>query len=568
MIPKKDVAETPLFLLATAGMRLIPDGERADLLNEICIYAKANTGFLLPDCESHIQVISGETEGLYGWIAANYLVGGFDPVDPKAPVHQHEHHTYGFLDMGGASAQIAFAPNKTEAVKHANDLKLLRLRQLSGEDVEHQVFVTTWLGFGVNEARKRYVARLVEASAADGVKELPDPCLPKGLRATLEGKEIEDLKDHKGDVHLVGTGMFTECQSQVYPLLDKDKPCMDKPCLLNGVHVPAIDFDVNHFVGVAEYWHTTHEIFGTTAAYDFASYQTQVQQFCSQDWDKIEVSVEAEKWGKKVDEDKAMAACFKASWLINVLHEGIGIPRVGIETAKAPKSNTTENLIESAHDKGFLEPFNPVNKIDDVEVSWTLGRMILYSSSQIPPAQKPSLPVGFGANLASSGALPSDFQFGGDHSTAKHDIQPSASFEKDVVANETDTHWHDTIWKEGESSPRRIPGILLFLVIFALAFLLLLGRERRRRLLRYLPFRGKRSYQPPTLQIPDFELGSFSDDESGYVTPRVKMGGVYHDEGSLGTGIGGRTDSRERLVTMSRDVSPSRARARSPLPPR
>src|SRR6266480_3790184 len=179
-IPSDAVQDTPLFLLATAGMRLLPDVQRTALLNQICIYTRSHTEFLLPDCDVHVQVIPGETEGLYGWIAANYLLGGFD--SPEEHAHGKGHHTYGFLDMGGASAQIAFAPNATEATRHADDLKLLRLRTVDGIATEYQVFVTTWLGFGVNEARKRYVETLVTGFAGPSTTEMPDPCLPMGLR--------------------------------------------------------------------------------------------------------------------------------------------------------------------------------------------------------------------------------------------------------------------------------------------------------------------------------------------------------------------------------------------------
>src|SRR5207237_4146402 len=83
-----------------------------------------------------------------------------------------------------------------------------------------------------------------------------------------------------GKAHLLGTGRFEECLRKVFPLLEKDAPCPDEPCLLNGVHVPAIDFDVNHFIGISEYWHTTHEIFEMAhkdKSYDFNTYQTRVR---------------------------------------------------------------------------------------------------------------------------------------------------------------------------------------------------------------------------------------------------------------------------------------------------
>jgi Golgi nucleoside diphosphatase len=79
VVPKKDVAQTPIFLLATAGMRLLPDNQRSAVLENICSYFQKNTKFQLPDCAMHVQVIPGETEGLYGWVAANYLLGARSP---------------------------------------------------------------------------------------------------------------------------------------------------------------------------------------------------------------------------------------------------------------------------------------------------------------------------------------------------------------------------------------------------------------------------------------------------------------------------------------------------------
>ncbi|KAK3306941.1 nucleoside phosphatase family-domain-containing protein [Chaetomium strumarium] len=400
VIPADQVEDTPIFLMATAGMRLLPQVQQVALTREICSYLRQNTRFSLPDCDLHIQVIKGETEGLYGWIASNYLLGGFD--DPSQHQHGKGHHTYGFLDMGGASAQIAFAPNATEAEKHANDLKLLRLRILDGSPVEYRVFTATWLGFGVNQAREAYLKNL-EEQYVETEAELPDPCLPKGLRTTLRGNPVSGRKP--GVPTLIGTGQFDECLQLTYPLLGKDKPCKDQPCLLNGQHVPAIDFDVNHFIGVSEYWHTTHGVFEGKGdkAYDFATYQQRVKDFCGRGWEQIRSTLDDS------EVKNAQEACFKASWLINVLHEGIGIPRIGLE--KLPSANVSKGALEHAKEKGFLDPFQPVDKVDGVEVSWTLGKMVLYAAGQIPPKSRDDrYPVGFGSNVEGT---PHDFQFAG-----------------------------------------------------------------------------------------------------------------------------------------------------------
>ena len=70
-------------------MRLLPDIQRKNVLDSICKHVQTNTRFQAPDCDLHIQVIPGATEGLYGWVAANYLLGGFD--FPKDHDHGKDH---------------------------------------------------------------------------------------------------------------------------------------------------------------------------------------------------------------------------------------------------------------------------------------------------------------------------------------------------------------------------------------------------------------------------------------------------------------------------------------------
>lgn len=469
--PAALVPETPVFVMATAGVRFLPRDKQAALLRAICSYLQANTTFDLSDCKSHVQVIPGETEGLYGWIAANYLLGGFDRPDEHA--HGKGHHTYGFLDMGGASAQIAFAPNATEAARHADDLKLVRMRRLDGSPVEYRVFTATWLGFGANKARSRYVDSLQDTYGASA-DEIPDPCIPRGLRTTLAGQPVDADEAAHGQI-LVGTGVFAECLRKTYPLLGKDAPCADDPCLLDGQHVPAIDFDMNHFVGVSEYWHTTHGVFGKGhKAYDLATYQHAVIAFCNRDWSAIAADLDRrKKTPEKVAED-AREVCFKASWLINVLHDGIGIPRVGLDGVPGTGINATRGAAAKAKDGGFPDPFQPVDNIDGIEVSWTLGKMVLYAAGQIPPKGPTSLSVGFGSNVESG--APADFEHAGSApllptpgSDDKEDDEPTAP-SKSVSG-----------------------GLWALILLAALLAALLLRRPERRRWLPNLVRRRRRS---------------------------------------------------------------------------
>lgn len=465
-IDKDEVSQTPVFLLATAGMRLLPSSEREAILKNICSYTRKHTQFHLPDCKEHIQVIPGNTEGLFGWMAANYLIGGFD--HPQEHNHGKGHHTYGFLDMGGASSQIAFIPNGTESEKHANDLTLLRLRRSDGYDTEYRIFSTTWLGAGVNQARERYINLLLD-SVDDGAKEVPDPCLPKGLsletdRSTVGGGSVTSKT-------LVGTGQFSECERASYPLLGKDAPCPDEPCMVSGVHMPGIDFDIHHFVGVSEYWYSTHGFFDlqhTDPKYDFVKYQKDANQLCSRPWSELMDALDRNEWSDpEIDERKLTEVCFKAGWVMNMLHNGIGVPKVGYD----PRTNLTLGLDKTKSDKVpngfFLDPFKAINRINEMEVSWTLGKILLYASAQVPALDKArSKPVGYGPNVV------------GVESTALWTPGSAAPPVASSPHSNSSSGWHNSVLSD--YSPRRVPGFLLFSGLILVIGFFLFGKRRRR----------------------------------------------------------------------------------------
>ncbi|KAF9916799.1 Golgi apyrase [Linnemannia zychae] len=422
VIPESEIKRTPVYVLATAGLRLVQDDIRKEILANSCNYIRDNYNFHIGECKDHIKNISGEEEGIYGWVAINYLMGGFDNggvkmINPQVPdseshdsddsdsiplVDSHgsetnssksgnesddngtHRHTLGFLDMGGASTQIAFEPSPEASRAHANDLMGVHLRTLDGHTLEYNVFVTTFLGYGSNQARRRYVKDyLLEENRKFLEKEQPgvqiaikDPCLPKHLQLS----ETHTVPH----VPLMGSGSFQECLKKVEVLLNKDKECHDEPCLFNGVHTPPIDFNINTFIGVSEYWYSSHDILGLGGAYDYAEFERKSAEFCNSEWDDIKDRPDYHDHAL----ERLEMQCFKSAWLSNVLHSGFGVPRFGEKGAQGSKEQSNEVLEkadESIKKKNWRPPFQSINAIKDIQVTWTLGAMLLISSGSMSP---------------------------------------------------------------------------------------------------------------------------------------------------------------------------------------
>jgi Golgi apyrase len=375
-------------------MRLLPEDQRAAVLDSTCSFIRSNYGFYLPDCAERVRVITGEEEGLFGWIAVNYLMDGFDAHERDKDKGSS---TFGFLDMGGASTQIAFEPNAIEQVRHADNLVQVNLRLLDGRDVFHPVFVTTWLGFGTAKSRDRYVDQEVRRYEREVNKDsvslnrsslhlgsenlvtlVEDPCLPRDLYLAESRHPGYTLK---------GVGDFRACVERTVPLLNKDAECRDLPCLFNGVHVPPIDFSVNHFIGISDYWYSTQDVWKMGGVYDFVEFEKKAVEYCSRDWRDIAKEFREGNVWPGVEISRLEMQCFKAAWIVNVLHEGIGIPRLGLDAGgRGDSVDRTEQAITKAGEKGFAEVpphFQSLDEVGDVSVSWTLGKMVLEVSQSI-----------------------------------------------------------------------------------------------------------------------------------------------------------------------------------------
>ncbi|XP_064600465.1 ectonucleoside triphosphate diphosphohydrolase 4-like isoform X2 [Liolophura sinensis] len=374
-VPESKHKETPLYILATAGMRLLSLSEQNGILEELRQDIPREYSFLV--AENHFEVITGKQEGVYSWVAINFVLNKFvhgEEEHPLVAVHvpgvgsngrpspHIRRRTVGMIDMGGASVQIAFEVPNTEKEISKNLLAEFNLgcRQ-SDLDHTYRVYVTTFLGYGANEARERYEMMLIKphlskshnSTSIGRSKELPllDPCLPVNM--------IQQSDDPVDDVTLYfkGTGDFLACRAAVMPLLNLTVPCQKFMCSMNGVFQPDINFHNSEFFGFSEFWYTTEDVFRMAGPYNSDKFVGAAKNYCNTEWSTLMDWYERKLY-PKADQQRFRLQCFKSAWIHAVLHDGFKFP-------------TTYTNFRSAQ------------LVNGKDVQWTLGALI-YRTRFIP----------------------------------------------------------------------------------------------------------------------------------------------------------------------------------------
>ena len=145
-IPDNLHYRTPVFLMATAGLRVVGEKVKDEILDSVRA-TLARSGFRFRD--EWVGVLDGKEEGIYGWMTVNYLLNALYPKT-NDPV--------GVIDLGGGSVQIAF-PTKRKRVA-----PLGYQQQHDFQGREHNVYVTSHLGYGLDAARDTLYELLIERS--------------------------------------------------------------------------------------------------------------------------------------------------------------------------------------------------------------------------------------------------------------------------------------------------------------------------------------------------------------------------------------------------------------------
>ncbi|XP_051496873.1 ectonucleoside triphosphate diphosphohydrolase 4-like isoform X1 [Apus apus] len=290
-VPRAKHKETPLYILCTAGMRILPESQQKAILEDLLTDIPVQFDFLFSD--SHAEVISGKQEGVYAWIGINFVLGRFEHTDDEdeavvevqVPGSEHREavfrkRTVGILDMGGVSTQIAYEVPKTVSFASSQQEEVAKnlLAEFNlgcdAHQTEHvyRVYVATFLGFGGNAARQRYEESLFSSTVLKNrllgtqtglTVDSPclDPCLPLDAQ--------DEIQQSGQTLYLRGTGDFQLCREIIQPFMNKTNETQTS---LNGVYQPALHFQNSEFYGFSEFYYCTEDVLRMGGDYSAAKF--------------------------------------------------------------------------------------------------------------------------------------------------------------------------------------------------------------------------------------------------------------------------------------------------------
>jgi len=201
----------PIFVQATSGLRRLDPTISSRLIDSIRTFLK-KTPFYFKD--SYVRILSGEEEGVYGWMTVNYFKNTY-----------FKDVTYGTMEMGAGSSQITF--HYPSVIANSYPLQ----RKMSTQPVS--LYSHSYLFYGVDAVIKR----LDELAANDPKRDAP--CYHTGYKknVTMKSKIIE----------ISGSSNYLKCSNVTLSLLKKQSQCLSYNCAIDGVYQPRIPANMKFY---------------------------------------------------------------------------------------------------------------------------------------------------------------------------------------------------------------------------------------------------------------------------------------------------------------------------------
>lgn len=197
-VPWKMHGSTPIFVLATAGMRRLSSKDAGKVFEDVHDVVKKHRFLYNKDW---IRVLSGKEEAYYAWIALNFKMGILGNSSRSS--------TLGLLDLGGSSLQVVA---EVDEMTHDEHIVVSKIGNF-----QHHILAYSLPAFGFNEAFERTVAMLSHGhgltESTRGKFEIRHPCLNSDTFqnytcSSCFGIERNDLNS----VILYGSSNWEECK--------------------------------------------------------------------------------------------------------------------------------------------------------------------------------------------------------------------------------------------------------------------------------------------------------------------------------------------------------------------
>nr|XP_046241607.1 ectonucleoside triphosphate diphosphohydrolase 2-like [Scatophagus argus] len=238
-IPNVRHHQTPLYLGATAGMRLLKEvnaTESHQILKEV-----QNKLQSYPFKFMNATILSGQEEGAYGWVTVNYLLENFAKYGFVGRWLNPGKETIGALDLGGASTQITF--QTLEKVENEDDMMKLKLYGQT-----YTLYTHSFLCYGQDQFLRRLLAHLIKTQ--DVKSQISHPCYPSQFKISIKlGDDVFDSPctksyrptqfDPQMSISVVGTGNYQNCLDIVKNMFSFNN-CSYSNCSFDGVFQPSL----------------------------------------------------------------------------------------------------------------------------------------------------------------------------------------------------------------------------------------------------------------------------------------------------------------------------------------
>ncbi|XP_068104863.1 ectonucleoside triphosphate diphosphohydrolase 2-like isoform X1 [Hyperolius riggenbachi] len=254
-VPHSRHAITPLYLGATAGMRLLnrTNAKASDDVLE-AVSAKLKS---YPFDFRGAKILSGQDEGVFGWVTANYLLENFVKYSLFGKWLQTRKGTLGAMDLGGASTQITF--ETTDKIDTPENEVSLRLYGQS-----YRVYTHSFLCYGRDQVLKRVLSKVIMSQGY--ASSIQNPCLPRNY---TEQKTFGDLYESActanerppnynpaGELSISGSGDGEQCRRLVDSIFQFSN-CPYSSCSFDGIFQPKVN---GKFIAFAAFYYTVNFI--------------------------------------------------------------------------------------------------------------------------------------------------------------------------------------------------------------------------------------------------------------------------------------------------------------------